>query len=173
MKSTWWLTGWLAPALAAIALSLAVPHALAQTPALVPVPKSTPSDDHAVPPAATREDLQNTLETLRDPEKRDALAKQIETLLQVQQAEPTPPPEEQGIGARLLGAFSTGFQQVSDFMERAGRAFGASGHLLAWLKLQGSDPIQRAMWLGIGRDLALSLGAGLVAAYAINLAVRV
>jgi small conductance mechanosensitive channel len=172
MKSMRWVTGWLAPALAALALSLAASYALAQTPSPMPVPKSTPAEDHAAPPAATREDLERTLETLRDPAKRDALAKQIETLLQVQQAEPAPPPEEQGIGAHLLGAFSSGFQQVSDFIERAGRAFGASGHLAAWLKLQGTDPLQRAMWLGIGRDLALSLGAGFVAAYAINLAVR-
>jgi small conductance mechanosensitive channel len=173
MKLTRWVSGWLAPALAALAISLAASQALAQAPAPAPEPKPTPSEDHSAPPAATREDLQNMLETLRDPAKRDELAKQIETLLQVQQAEPAPPPEEQGIGAHLLGAFSAGFQQVSDFMERAGRAFGASGHLLAWLELQSNDPIQRAMWLDIGRDLALSLGAGFVAAYAINLLVRI
>ena len=109
MTVTGRLRGWLAPALAALALCVAAPQAIAQT--VVPVPKSTPSADQSAPPAATREDLQNMLETLRDPAKRDELAKQIETMLQVQQAE-APPPEEQGIGARMLSAFSAGFQQV-------------------------------------------------------------
>jgi moderate conductance mechanosensitive channel len=163
------LRGWLAPALVALALCMAATHAVAQT--AVPVPKSTPSEDQSAPAAATREDLQNMLDTLRDPAKRDELAKQIETMLQVQQAE-APPPEEQGIGARMLGAFSAAFQRLTDFMEELGRNFGASGNLLAWLELQASDPTQRAMWMEIGEDLALSLGAGLLVAYVINLAVK-
>ena len=64
---------------------------------------------NSAPPAATREDLQNMLETLRDPAKRDELAKQLETMLQVQQA--AAPPEEQGIGASMLSALSTGFER--------------------------------------------------------------
>jgi small-conductance mechanosensitive channel len=163
--------GWLAPALAAVALCMAVPSAAAQTAVQTPQPKSTPSEDHAPAPAATREDLQNMLDTLRDPAKRDELAKQIETMLQVQQSA-APPPEEQGLGARMLGAFSAAFQGFSTFAEDLGRSFGGSGHLLAWLELQGSDPRLRAMWLGIGQDLALSLGAGLIVAFVVNLAVK-
>ena len=162
------LRGWLAPALAALALCLAAPQAAAQT--AVPVPKSTPSEDQSTPPAASRDDLQNMLDTLRDPARRDELAKQIETMLQVQQA--APPPEEQGIGARMLGAFSAAFQRLNEFMDELERSFGASGHLLAWLELQGSDPTLRAMWLEIGEDLALSLGAGLVVAYVASLGVK-
>ncbi len=163
------LRGWLAPALAALALCMAAPQASAQT--AVPVPKSTPSEDQSAPPNASREDLQNMLETLRDPAKRDELAKRIETMLQVQQAG-APPEEEQGIGARMLGGFSAVFQRVTDFMEELGRSFGSSGHLLTWLELQGSDPTLRVMWIEIGEDLALSLGAGLLVAYVINLAVK-
>jgi small conductance mechanosensitive channel len=162
------LRGWLAPALAAFVLVVAVPDAVAQS--AVSLPKATPSAEPAATPAA-RDDLQDMLDTLRDPAKRDELARQIETLLQVQQAE-TVPEEQQGIGARMLGALSAAFQDLSRFMEKAGRSFGASGHLLAWLELQGSDPALRAMWLGIGEDLALSLGAGLLVAYVVNLAVR-
>jgi moderate conductance mechanosensitive channel len=165
------LRGWLAPALAALALCIAVPQAGAQTAVPSPQPKSTPGEQHSAPPAASREDLQDMLDTLRDPAKRDELTKQIETMLQVQQAE-APPPEEQGIGARMLGAFSAAFQRLSDSMEGLGRSFGSSGHLLAWLELQGSDPTLQAMWLEIGEDLALSLGAGLLVAYVINLAVK-
>ena len=163
------LRGWLAPALAALALCVAVPPAFAQT--AVPIPKGTPSEQQSAPPAATRDDLQNMLDTLRDPAKREELEKQIETLLQVQQAE-APPAEEQGIGARMLGAFSAAFQRLSDSMEGLERSFGASGHLLAWLELQGNDPARQAMWLEIGEDLALSLGAGLLVAYVINLGVK-
>ena len=162
------LRGWLAPALAALALCMAAPQAIAQT--AVPVPKSTPSADQSAPPAATREDLQNMLETLRDPAKRDELAKQLETMLQVQQA--AAPPEEQGIGASMLSALSTGFEQVGQFMENVARSFGATGNLLTWLEVQGSNPQQRAMWLEIGKDLALSLGAGALAAYVVGFAVK-
>ena len=161
--------GWLALALAALALCMAAPQAGAQT--VVPVPKSTPSEDQSAPPAATREDLQNMLETLRDPAKRDELAKQIETMLEVQQPE-APPPEEQGIGARMLSALSTGFQQFGEFMEKVARSFGATGNLLTWLEIQGSDQQLRAKWVEIGKDLALSLGAGALAAYAVGFAVK-
>ena len=169
MTVTGRLRGWLAPALAALTLCMAAPQAVAQT--AVPIPKSTPSADQSAPPAATREDLQNMLETLRDPAKRDELTKQIETMLQVQQAA-APPPEEQGIGARMLGALSTGFQQFSEVLEKVARSFGATGNLLTWLEVQGSDPQRRAMWLEIGKDLALSLGAGALAALLVGLAVK-
>jgi moderate conductance mechanosensitive channel len=161
------LRGWLAPTLTAVALSIAVPHAGAQTTA--PQPKPAAGEEHSA--AATREDLQNMLETLRDPAKRDELAKQIETLLQVQRPE-TVPEEEQGIGARILGALSTAFRDFSDFMQGLGRSFGASGHLLVWLETQGGDPALRAMWLEIGKDLAISLGAGLIVAYVVNRGVK-
>jgi small-conductance mechanosensitive channel len=163
------LGGSLAPALVALALCMPASPASAQT--AVPIPKSSPSENQSAPPAASREDLQNMLDTLRDPAKRDELAKQIETMLEIQQAE-EPPPEEQGIGARMLGAFSAAFQRLTDFMEELSRSFGGSGHLLAWLELQGSDPTLRAMWLEIGEDLAISLGAGLLVAYVINLGVK-
>jgi small conductance mechanosensitive channel len=163
------LRGWLAPTLAALALCIAAPQAIAQT--AIPVPKSAPSEDQAAPPAASREDLQNMLETLRDPARRAAMEKQIETLLQVQQAQ-EPPPEEQSIGANMLAAFSAGFEQFSQFMEKVARSFGATGNLLTWLEVQGSDPRLSAMWLEIGEDLGLTLGAGALAALLAGFAVK-
>jgi small-conductance mechanosensitive channel len=167
MTVTWPRRGWLAPMLVALALSLAIPHAFAQTPFSAPQPKSTPTQQ-AQP---TREDLQNMLQTLRDPAKRDELAKQIETLLAVQEPA-TVPEQDRGIGARVLGALSAGFQQFSQFMEEVGRGFGGSGHLLSWIETQGTDPTLRAMWLDIGEDLAISLGAGLIVAFFLNFGVK-
>jgi small conductance mechanosensitive channel len=149
----------------------AIPHAFAQTPLPAPQPKSTPTEAQHSGPQATRDDLQNMLQTLRDPAKRDELAKQIETLLQVQQPEAAPE-EERGLGARVLGALSGGVQQFGEMAEEVGRAFGGSSNLLAWIETQGSDPTRRAMWLDIGRDLALSLGAGLIVAHLIGLGVK-
>jgi small conductance mechanosensitive channel len=157
--------------LAALALSVTVPPAAAQTALPAPQPKSTPTELPAGQPDASPEDLQMLLQTLRDPVKRDELAKQIETLLDVQQPKAVPD-EERGLGARILGALSAAFLNFSELMEQAGRSFGASGHLLAWLEIQGSDPTLRAMWIDIGQDLALSLGAGLIAAYFISLGVK-
>lgn len=161
------LRGWLAPLLAACALCMAATDATAQT-AAQPAPNA--SANHAAPPAASREELQSMLDTLRDPAKRDELAKQIETLLELQRAEPAP--EEQSIGAGLLGAFSSGFQKLTDMMEELGRSFGASGHLLAWLEQQGTNPILRARWLETGEDLAISLGAGLLIAFLVDIIVK-
>jgi moderate conductance mechanosensitive channel len=163
------LGGWLAPALVVLALCMAASPAGAQT--ALPIPKSTPSADQPAPPAASREDLQNMLETLRDPAKRAELEKEIETLLQVQEAA-EPPPEEQSIGASMLTAFSAGFQKFGQFMEEVARSFGATGKLLTWLEVQGSDPRLSAMWLEIGKDLGLSLGAGVLAAYLVGFAVK-
>ncbi|NJM93091.1 MAG: hypothetical protein HC861_11255, partial [Rhodospirillaceae bacterium] len=130
--------------MAAVALCMAVPPAVGQT--AIPIPKSTLSEDQSAPPAASREDLQNMLETLRDPAKREELEREIETLLQVQKAA-EPPPEEQSIGASMLAAFSAGFQQFSQSMESVARNFGATGNILTWLEVQGSNPRLSAMWL--------------------------
>jgi small conductance mechanosensitive channel len=148
---------------------MAAPQSVAQT--AVPIPKSTPSAEQSAPPAASREDLQNMLETLRDPAKRGELEKEIETLLQVQQAQ-EPPPGEQSIGAGMLAALSTGFEQFSLSMKELAQSFGATGKILTWLEVQGSDPRLSAMWLEIGKDLGLSLGAGALAAYLAGLAVK-
>ena len=167
MTLIWPRRGWLAPMLAALTLSLAIPHAIAQTPFPAPQPKSTPTQQ-AQP---TREDLQNMLQTLRDPAKRDELAKQIETLLAVQKPA-TVPEQDRGMGARVLGALSAAFQQFSQFMEEVARGFGGSGHLLSWIETQASDPTLRAMWLDIGEDLAVSLGAGFIVALLISIGVK-
>jgi small conductance mechanosensitive channel len=156
--------------LAAVALSLAVPHAWAEVSSPQVAPKSTPAQSQPAQPQVSRDDLQNLLNTLQDPAKRDELAKQIDTLLKVQQ-QTNAPAEERGIGARTLATLSAGFTQFSEFTEQLGRGFGDSGHLLSWLEVQGSDPTLRDMWLNIGTDLALSLGAGLIVAYLISLGV--
>jgi small conductance mechanosensitive channel len=153
--------------LAAVALALATPQALAQS--APPAPQPKPSQTQPRQPQAAREDLQDLLQTLQDPAKRDALAKQIETALAVQQQVP---PEERGLGARTLATISAGFQHVTAFTEQMGRGFDDSSHLLSWLETQGSDPALRDMWLAIGADLALSLGAGLVVAYAVGMGVK-
>lgn len=115
------LRGWLAPMLAALALSITVPTAAAQTALPAPQPKSTPTELPAGQPDASPEDLQMLLQTLRDPVKRDELAKQIETLLAVQQPKAVPE-EQRGLGARVLGALSGAFLNFSELMEQAGRS---------------------------------------------------
>ena len=138
-----------------------------------PAPTESSDAPHSEAAASpTQEDLQALLLTLRDPAKRDALAQQIETLLKVQQQAPAVPEEDRGIGARVLGALSTGFNKFSDALNDVGRSFGDSNRLLIWLEIQGSDPARRAMWLSIGKDLALSLGGGLLAAFVIGLGVK-
>lgn len=179
MKISRLLKGWHVPMLAALALCVAIPHATAQTPDSAPEPSvaptaaatAPPSADDPVPTRATREDLRSLLETLRDPAKRDELAKQIETLLDLQQPE-TVSKERQGIGARILGTLSSGFEQFSQALEKLGQGFGTSGQLLSWLQIQGTNPVLRAMWIDVGRDLALSLGAGLLAAYILGIAIK-
>ncbi|WP_162916996.1 mechanosensitive ion channel domain-containing protein [Dongia deserti] len=173
MKISRLLKGWLVAILATLALSIAVPHANAQTPSPAPAPEptATPGDKQAAPASGTREDLQNMLDTLRDPAKREELEKQIETLLAVQQPEPAPE-EQPRIGMRILDTLSSGSEQFSQTLEDLGRGFGASGQLLSWLEIQATDPMRRAMWIDVGWDLVLSLGAGFLVAYVIAVLVR-
>ena len=173
MTKTGLRRGWLASLLAALVLAGSGLQASAQSPMPVTpaAPKSAASEPPAGRPQASREDLQHLLDTLKDPAKRDELTEQLETLLAVQQPGPTTR-EERGFGARVLAGLSAGFQQFSQFMEQIGRGFGDSGHLLSWLEVQGSDPTLRSMWLGVGTDLLLTIGAGLLVAYLAGLAVR-
>ena len=174
MKAVRVRRGWLAAMLAAFALAAAVQPGAAQSviPAPQPAPKSAPSQSQPAEAQAARENLQELLQTLQDPAKRDALARQIEALIELQQQQAAPPAQERGLGARVLAALSASFQQISDLTEQLGHGFGDSSHLLSWLETQGSDPTLRGMWLSVGTDLVLSLGAGLVVAYLINIGVR-
>ncbi len=160
--------GWLAPVLVACALAFAS-QAIGQTiPQPTQQPKSEPSASAEQRPV--REDLQRLLDTLRDPAKRDELANQIETLLRVDQ-QAGPAPEERGLGARILEALSTGFHEISQSVQEVAHGFGDSNRLLHWLETQGSNPGRRAMWLSVGKDLALSIGGGVIVAYLLNLGV--
>ncbi|HET6621277.1 MAG TPA: mechanosensitive ion channel domain-containing protein [Dongiaceae bacterium] len=156
--------------LAALALVAAVQPAAGQS--AVPSPQQAPNSAQSQSPQASRADLQELLQTLQDPAKRDALARQIETLLNIQQQQAAAPAPKRGLGARTLAALSMSFQQVSQFMEQVGRGLGDSSHLLSWLEIQGSDPTLRGMWLDIATDLALSLGGGLIVAYLFSLGAR-
>lgn len=160
--------GWLALVVAICTLVLATPHATAQT---VPQPKQQPSSDAATEaaPQPVREDLQKLLDTLRDPAKRDELARQTETLLQVEQQ--APPPEERSFGARILEALSAGFRDLSQSIQQVAHGFGDSNRLLLWLETQASDPQRRAMWLDVAKDFALSLGGAAIVAWVVGLGV--
>ncbi|HWA51121.1 MAG TPA: mechanosensitive ion channel domain-containing protein [Dongiaceae bacterium] len=116
--------------------------------------------------------LRQLLETLRDDDKRGELERQIEGLLAAQaQAQPSEPkPEELGLGARVLAAVSAGFNQFSQFVDRTGRAFGDSAHLWDWLERQGLNPRLRSIWLEILRDVAMTIGGGLLVAYGVRAA---
>jgi small conductance mechanosensitive channel len=155
--------------LAACALAFAS-QAIGQT---VPQPTQQPKNEPSASAEerSAREDLQRLLDTLRDPAKRDELANHIETLLQVDQ-QAGPPPEERGLGARILGALSTGFHEISQSVQEVAHGFGDSNRLLRWLETQGSNPLRRALWLSVGKDLAFSIGGGAIVAYLLSFGVR-
>lgn len=119
--------------------------------------------------SADRQQLQQLLETLRDPEQREALAKQIETLLAVQDRQ-AQVPEERGFGAQLLAGFSSAFSGFGGFLNEIERDFGPSSRLWTWLNEQVSDPILRDLWLEVATATAISVGGGLAAAYGTDLA---
>jgi small-conductance mechanosensitive channel len=172
MTIRWRLRAWLAGVLVAFAVGLPIPHASAQVAQPAPQPEPSPAEDQRATSGTTREDLQQMLETLRDPAKREELARQIETLLAVQQQAAAAPAEERGLGARILATLSTWFEEFGQFMEELSESFGASGQLMAWIERQGSDPALRTMWLEVGEDLALSLGAAIIVAYGTWFAIK-
>jgi small conductance mechanosensitive channel len=142
----------------------------AATPSRADPPLPAPATEAS---AQSPQQLQQLLDTLRDPEKRAALESQIEGLLSVQQqAETQPAPEELGLGARVLAAVSHSFSEFGQFVDRAGRSFGESTRVWDWLERQGLNPHMRSMWLEILRDVGLTLGGGLAVAYGVKLALR-
>ena len=171
MKNRWQPRAWLGAVIVAIIIGAAPPSASAQTANPAPQSGGAATENQPATSEPARQDLQDMLETLRDPAKRDELARQIETILEVQQGEAAPQ-EEPGIGARILDTLSSWFEQFGQSMQYLGKSFDSSGHLSNWLEAQRSDPVRRAMWLEIGQDLALSLGAGLIVAFATWFAIK-
>src|SRR5690606_26559179 len=147
-------------------LLIAPGAALAQSAVPAPVPAPAPAAESA--PQA-REDMRQLLETLRNPEKRAALERQIEGLLAVQE-QVAPPPEEHGLGASVLATLSAGFRELGGFVAGMSGAFGDSGRLWAWLERQTISPAMRALWLDIFAGAALSIGGALLAAFALRFA---
>jgi small conductance mechanosensitive channel len=148
-------------------------HAIAQSAAPVIPPSQAPAEtatpaDGEIPQSQSQ--LRQLLETLRDDAKRTELEQQIEGLLAVQAQPPAPKPEELGLGARVLAAVSTGFSEFSQFIDRTGRAFGDSAHLWDWLERQGLNPRMRSIWLEILRDVAVTVGGGMLVAYGVRAA---
>lgn len=136
-----------------------------------PAPSTPPAEGGAPADGETPQSqvqLQQLLETLRDDAKRTELEQQIEGLLAVRKA--TPKPEELGIGARVLAAVSAGFNRFSQFVDRTGRAFGDSGHLWNWLERQGLNPRMRTIWLEVLRDVAMTIGGGMLVFYGVKFA---
>jgi small conductance mechanosensitive channel len=160
----------------AVALVMCAAHvasigqAIAQSATPVTPPSHTPAETSDGETPQSQIQLQQLLETLRDDGKRTELEQQIEGLLAVQQTTPEAKPEDLGLGARVLAAVSTGFNQFSQFVDRTGRAFGDSAHLWDWLERQGLNPRMRTIWLEILRDVALTIGGGMAIAYGVKFA---
>jgi moderate conductance mechanosensitive channel len=161
----------------ALSLALCAVHlvasgvAVAQSAAPVAPPSHAPAETAAPADGETPQSqiqLQQLLETLRDDAKRTELEQQIEGLLAVQKT--AAKPEELGIGARVLAAVSAGFNSFSQFVDRTGRAFGDSAHLWDWLERQGLNPRMRSIWPEILRDVAMTIGGGMLIAYGVKLA---
>jgi moderate conductance mechanosensitive channel len=155
------------PALNSEAVAQSTPPA--PPPSHAPAETAAPGDGES-PQAQVQ--LQQLLETLRDDEKRADLERQIEGLLAAQQAA-EPKPEELGLGARVLSGASAAFSRFSQFIDHTGRAVGDSTDLWNWLERQGLSPRMRSIWLEILRDVAMTIGGGMLVAYGLKFALTV
>lgn len=121
--------------------------------------------------AEERARLEELLATLRDDAKREAFLRNLEALLAVSR-EPQRPTE-------LVTAAETFRDAVLRRVEAVRRAFSDMlridqqlAFLFAWLQYEWQDPLRRALWLDVLRQLGLALAAGIAAGLLFRLATR-
>lgn len=128
------------------------------TPALAQTPQPAPTE-------AERQEMQQLIQTLEDPARRDELLKQLRALSAAErQGE-----EEQpvgSVGSRFLSTLSDRVETISQQIAQAGQAVIDAPRALRWLNQQAADPTKRENWGRLLVHLVAIIGAGYAARWA-------
>jgi len=106
--------------------------------------------------------LEKLVETLEDPEARDALVTELKALIEVQEsgAAEAQPAESEGAGARVLAALSHRIDALARQLTGATSALVRLPDALAELWRQSKDPRTLSRWMEIVGKILLVLFAG-------------
>jgi small conductance mechanosensitive channel len=153
--------------------------------ALSPIPAAAQSETGAQsgsePSSGAPDDLKRLLETLEDPERREALAQDIRGLLEVSEAGGTGQPgaanDSTDLGDQLNEVVREQTNRVSGVFDQLVAAVTAIEALPEWLDKQMTDPRRRAFWVeiatvGIAFPILVALLARWLAALVLGRAIR-
>jgi moderate conductance mechanosensitive channel len=138
-----------------------------------PAAPATAAEPPAVeqPAALSDQQLRQLLETLNDPERREELVRNLEALLAVQEEGPPAPTPEDAVGWLLMEITAR-----TAVINQVGRAIVERvddvPRLADWLVTQFTEPVNRAVWIGIGLRVLLVLALGILAYVSIAFVLR-
>ncbi len=142
--------------------------------AVAQTPPPAPQEEPAAPVTeVTDERIQDLIQTLRDPGRREALLADLEALLAVR-AEAAPEDEvtADDVVGQLLGEITDRTAVVRQVTRSIVRSVDEVPELIRWLEAQLMDPRTREVWLGVGFRVALVLGIGTLVHLAVRFALR-
>lgn len=149
----------------ALCLSLfVVAPAVAQMPGLA----SGGATESAPAPGGNLEQLVNTLE---DPQRREQLMKDLKSLLEVQK-KAAADKKALNVGVHLGDAVASHTERVGAVFQRFVDWIGTFDQLPGWLSRQAEDPGRRAFWTEVGTVVGLTLLMVFVARWIAGLALR-
>lgn len=144
-----------------LAVLCAAPTAVAQLPAL-------PTAGGGAKAAAG--DLEQLVNTLEDPQRRDQLVKDLRTLLEAQQKKKAA--AESAVSANLEQVVMSHSERVGAVFQRFVDWLGTFDQLPGWLTRQVEDPRRRAFWTEAGTVVGLTILTVLLGRWLVGLALR-
>jgi moderate conductance mechanosensitive channel len=120
-------------------------------------------------PAPSAEDLQRLVDTLQDPAARQHLVADLQALIAAQKDEQ---PEAAAAPASIFDDLSAQVDTVTGEILATAQVVVDAPRLAGWLRRQIGEPRERDFWLGVGTRLALIFGAGLIADWLTQFALR-
>ena len=135
--------------------------------AQTPAPATAPAA-----PAVTPEQAQSLVKTLEDPAARQKLIEELNALARAQEAANPPAPVPDRVASYLLERLSDSIVAGGEAVLRTTAFVTDAPKLYDWLRATLGDPATRAWLLEILSKVALALGVGWAAEYAVVRAIR-
>ncbi|HEX9767709.1 MAG TPA: mechanosensitive ion channel domain-containing protein [Kiloniellales bacterium] len=128
-------------------------------------PGKAQDEDPGAAAAPGRPALEKLVQTLEDPQAREALVKQLKALIEAQESltGEAQPAESEGFGARLLAALSQRIDVIAKQLSAATGALAELPEALAGVWRESKDPETLSRWAEIVSKIILVLLCGLVA----------
>ena len=121
-------------------------------------------------PTVSAAELQQLVDTLKDPAARDKLVTELQALIAAERG--AQPPAAAPTTARVIDDLSRAIADITDEILATASVLLDAPLLIGWAKAQIGDPALREQWLAIALKLAVIFGAALAADAAARWALR-